>query len=237
MQTTENRRCVAFEGHRCIAAGEIQDVARRVKEAIDRGVESMVLIFDAVTSEPVEIDFRGSVEDVLARIRRDQAEDTVRSGASGAAIAGGDAANAASGNDASTETPDGGTVVEEELVIRGPGRPRLGVIAREVTLLPRHWEWLNAQPGGASATLRKMVEIARKENRGDDARRASQNAAYTFMNALAGDLPGYEEATRALFAGDRERFHALTADWPADIRDHARTLADDALETSASENA
>src|SRR4051794_18274604 len=27
-------------------------------------------------------------------------------------------------------------------VPRGPGRPKLGVVAREVTLLPRHWQWL-----------------------------------------------------------------------------------------------
>ncbi len=207
MNTTENRRCVAFEGHRCIAAGEIQEVARRVKEAIDRGVESMILIFDAVTSDPVEIDFRGSIDDVIARIR-DRNEPSAT-------------ADPRVGDEA-----DGAET-------RGPGRPKLGVIAREVTLLPRHWEWLNAQPGGASATLRKMVEIARRENRGDDARRASQNAAYKFMNGVAGDLPGYEEVTRALFAGDRERFHALTADWPADIRDHARTLAEEALANDA----
>ena len=89
---------------------------------------------------------------------------------------------------------------------RGPGRPRLGVVAREVTLLPRHWDWLAAQPGGASVALRKLVDDARKAAAGGDRRRASQEAAYRFLQALAGDLPLYEEACRALFAGDIRRF-------------------------------
>lgn len=110
-------------------------------------------------------------------------------------------------------------------VPRGPGRPRLGVVAREVTLLPRHWEWLNEQPGGASVALRKLVEVARKANEGRDRQRRAQEAAYRFMSALAGNLPGFEEAIRALFAGDRARFEEMTAPWPPDVRDHASHLA------------
>jgi hypothetical protein len=106
---------------------------------------------------------------------------------------------------------------------RGPGRPRLGVVAREVTLLPRHWEWLASQPGGASVALRKLVEQARRDPK--DRVRGSQAAAYKFMSAMAGDEPGFEEATRALFAGDMHRFDALVRDWPPDVRDHARRLA------------
>lgn len=83
---------------------------------------------------------------------------------------------------------------------RGPGRPKLGVIAREVTLLPRHWDWLAAQPGGASVTLRKLVEDARRAAEGADRRRTAQEAAYRFMSAMAGNAAGFEEATRALFA-------------------------------------
>src|SRR6185295_10752956 len=83
---------------------------------------------------------------------------------------------------------------------RGPGRPRLGVIAKEVTLLPRHWDWLNVQPGGASVALRKLVDEARKVSGDRDRIRAAQEAAYRFMSAIAGNLPGFEEATRALFA-------------------------------------
>ncbi len=108
---------------------------------------------------------------------------------------------------------------------RRRGRPKLGVVAREVTLLPRHWDWLAAQPGGASVALRKLVEEARRGSAGTDRRRGARDAAYRFMSAMAGDLPGFEEAARALFAGDRERFGALVAAWPVDVRDHAARLA------------
>jgi Uncharacterized protein conserved in bacteria len=108
---------------------------------------------------------------------------------------------------------------------RGPGRPRLGVVAREVTLLPRHWDWLNSQPGGASIALRKLVEEARKTSGDRDRIRAAQEAAYRFMSAVAGNLPGFEEASRALFAYDRRQFAHLIAAWPEDVRDYVVTLA------------
>jgi len=113
---------------------------------------------------------------------------------------------------------------------RGRGRPRLGVVAREVTLLPRHWAWLNAQPGGASVALRKLVENARRD--GTDLRREAQERTYRFLSALAGDEPGYEEALRALFAGDAAKFQAEIRAWPQDVRDHALRLALPALEPS-----
>jgi len=108
---------------------------------------------------------------------------------------------------------------------RGRGRPKLGVVASEVTLLPRHWEWLNAQPGGASVALRKLVEAARRSNGDTDRLRAARDAAYHFMSAMAGNLAHFEEASRALFADDRRRFTSLIAAWPADIRDHVVKLA------------
>ncbi|WP_439811487.1 DUF2239 family protein [Bordetella bronchiseptica] len=108
---------------------------------------------------------------------------------------------------------------------RGRGRPRLGVVAREVTLLPRHWEWLAGQPGGASVALRKLVEQARREHAGADALRRGRDAAYAFMSAAAGNLPGFEEAARALYAGDAERLAAHMAGWPADVRAYALRLA------------
>ncbi len=101
---------------------------------------------------------------------------------------------------------------------RGRGRPRLGVSAREVTLLPRHWDWLATQPGGASAALRRLVETASRAARDADARRAAQEATYHAMQALAGDLPGYEEALRALFARDRTGFEARLTPWPTDLK-------------------
>lgn len=108
---------------------------------------------------------------------------------------------------------------------RKRGRPKLGVVAREVTLLPRHWDWLNSQPGGASVALRKLVDAARQANAGKDRQRRAQEAAYRVMTALAGNLPGYEDATRALFAGDREELAAQMRAWPADIRDYALQCA------------
>lgn len=109
---------------------------------------------------------------------------------------------------------------------RGPGRPKLGVVAREVTLLPRHWEWLATQPGGASVALRKLVEAARKTAPDCDRRRLAQEAANRFMTALAGNEPGLEEATRALFAGDAEKFAAQMSGWPKDVRSYALQLAE-----------
>jgi uncharacterized protein len=108
---------------------------------------------------------------------------------------------------------------------RGRGRPKLGVVAREVTLLPRHWEWLNAQPGGASVALRKLVDEARRASGDRDRLRAARDAAYHFMSTMAGNLANFEEASRALFADDRRRFAGLIADWPTDIRDHVVKLA------------
>ena len=102
---------------------------------------------------------------------------------------------------------------------RGPGRPKLGVVAREVTLLPRHWDWLATQPGGASVALRKLVEAAARSPA--EEKRLAQEVAYRFMMAMAGNLPGLEEANRALFAGDRRRFELETESWPPDVRDYA----------------
>jgi hypothetical protein len=119
----------------------------------------------------------------------------------------------------------GGGKTKEPEAARGPGRPKLGVVAREVTLLPRHWEWLAEQPGGASVTLRKLVEEARRSSGGAEAIRKAQERAYRFMSAIAGNLAGFEEASRALFAHDKRRFGELIAGWPADIRDHAIALA------------
>lgn len=108
---------------------------------------------------------------------------------------------------------------------RGRGRPKLGVVAREITLLPRHWEWLNAQAGGASVALRMLVDEARRASGDKDRERQARDAAYHFMSTMAGNLPQFEEASRALFADDRRRFTGLIADWPTDIRDHIVKLA------------
>jgi len=112
---------------------------------------------------------------------------------------------------------------------RGPGRPKLGVVAREVTLLPAHWHWLAAQPGGASVALRRLVEDARRVSGDGDCRRIAQEAAYRFMQSMARNQSDLEAASRALFAGDIARFEEHTAHWPDDVREHAALLAADAL--------
>lgn len=179
-------RIIAFEGSQCIGAGDPTEVARRAKARHDQPGDAPLLIFDAETSRPVEIDFRGSIADVERRITQNTPEQA-------------DAA----------PSP------------RGPGRPKLGVVAREITLLPRHWDWLAQQPGGASVVLRKLVDDARKASPDKDRVRQAQESAYRFMSAMAGNFPHYEEALRALYANDKARFEASTAEWPADIRAHA----------------
>ncbi|MBI1791315.1 MAG: DUF2239 family protein [Acidobacteria bacterium] len=111
----------------------------------------------------------------------------------------------------------------------GPGRPKLGVVSREVSLLPRHWTWLEQQPNGASAALRRLVDQARKWEPDKQRARAATEAAGRFMSAMAGNLPGYEEATRALYAAHRPRFEDLIRDWPPDIRAHLHRLVRDAF--------
>jgi uncharacterized protein len=192
----------AFEGHRRIASGFLSDVALAVRAVLARGEQAPVLIFDDITSRPVELDLRGTPDEILGRLA----------------------------NQASGEQP-APTAEAEEDIPRGRGRPKLGVVAREVTLLPRHWNWLNGQSGGASVTLRKLVEAARSASEDKDRKRAAQEAVYRFMTALAGNLPGYEDATRALYASDPTRFDHIVAAWPEDVRSHTLRLAEAALVT------
>jgi uncharacterized protein len=182
---------IAFEGQRRLASGSLAEVALTVKRA-GQGA-GPVIIFSDGTGRAIDLDLRGSDDEIVARLPA--------------------AATASPVPDAQPAEP------------RGRGRPKLGVVAREVTLLPRHWEWLNAQSGGASVALRKLVEEARRATGDKDRHRAARDAAYHFMFAMAGNFPNFEEASRALFAGDRRRLAALIAPWPDDIRDHVVKLA------------
>jgi hypothetical protein len=188
---TGHSNAVAFQGDTCIASGELSSVALAVKKAATRQGHDTILVFNTATSEPIDLDLRGSHEDVLHRLPSPTA----------------------------AAAPP-----------RGPGRPKLGVVAREVTLLPRHWDWLASQSGGASVALRRLVEQAARSSVGKDRIRAAQNAAYRFMSAMAGDRAGFEDAARALFAGDGDTFGKLVAAWPVDIRSHITSLAADALQ-------
>lgn len=130
------------------------------------------------------------------------------------------------------QVPEGD--IEAQTAERTVGRPKLGVTAREVTLLPRHWEWLSTQPGGASTTLRKLVEQALRSSKESDRLRQAQEAAYRFMIVMAGDNPGFEEATRALFASDIEQLQQFVSTWPSDVRNHALLLAGKAIAKESS---
>jgi len=187
----------AFQGRRRIASGQISAIALVLKRALESGTADPLLIFDDATGRSLDIDTRGSDEEVVARLTA-----------------------APVNNDAAKSAPP-----EQSDEPRGRGRPKLGVIPREVTLLPRHWDWLASQPGGASVALRKLVEEARRAGGDKEKTRKAQERAYHFMSAMAGDMPGFEEATRALFANDKAKFSELTSNWPGDVREYANWLA------------
>ena len=191
MTTFPDTVCIAFAGSREIAHGPLTQVAAKVKRHVEKHPEAALLVFDAASSSPVEIDLRGTVDAVVQRLKSASAKAQSRPS--------------------------------------GPGRPKLGVVSREVSLLPRHWEWLALQGSGASATLRKLIEDAKKKNSAQDQVRQSQNATYKFMSAMAGDLPLYEEALRAFYAKNRVLFETLIAPWPKDIQEHIRRLSIHAL--------
>jgi hypothetical protein len=182
----------AFHGQRLLTSGSLAEIARAIRRAEHDDAKPVVIFSDA-SGRPIDLDLRGTDEEVLARLP--------------AVVPG------QTDEDAAPAEP------------RGRGRPKLGVVAREVTLLPRHWDWLNAQPGGASVALRKLVEQARRTGADADRARAARDAAYHFMSVMAGNLRGFEEASRALFADDRRRMAELIAGWPDDIRDHVIRLA------------
>jgi hypothetical protein len=110
---------------------------------------------------------------------------------------------------------------------RGPGRPKLGVVSREISLLPRHWEWLEQQPQGISAAIRRLVDEARKHEPGKQRARLARDATGRFMWSMAGDMPHFEEASRALYAKDKLRFEELVREWPKDVREQLHRMAED----------
>ena len=193
--------CTAFEGPRRLASGSLSEVALAVKAAVDGGSLQPLLVFDDASGQVIDFDLRGTQADVIARLP------------------------ALATRLAPPQTQPLQTEEETAAGPRGKGRPKLGVIAREVTLLPRHWDWLAVQQGGASAALRRLVEQARRAGGGSQQRRMARETAYRFMSAMVGNLAGFEEATRALFADDRPRMEAHMATWPKDIRNHTLRLA------------
>lgn len=200
MTDTATPSYTSFNGHQRIASGSLTVNALAVKHAMASDVPGPLLTFCDQTGQVVDIDMRGSDADMLARLPPE--------------------GHPLQGNESV------GIDSEESGEPRGRGRPKLGVVAREVTLLPRHWDWLAAQPGGASVTMRKLVEEARRANVDRDRQRRANECAYHFMSTMAGDMAGFEEASRALFANDAEKFRQQTEAWPSDVRDYVRCLAD-----------
>jgi hypothetical protein len=173
----------AFAGDRLIASGELKTTLLATKRCLDKGDNAPILIFDDRTGKQVDFDFRGTPEEVLARLSS-----------------------------------------HPLLAPAGPGRPKLGVTCREISLLPRHWEWLEKQPQGISAALRRLVEEAKQKEPDKERARMARDAAGKFMWSMAGNLPDFEEASRALYAMDLDRFDKLIRRWPKDIRAHLRKL-------------
>jgi uncharacterized protein len=193
METELAATYTAFAGQRKIVTADLDTMLVETKRRLDRGEAEPILIFDDRTGEQIDFDFRGSPDDVRARL-------------------------ASHPSFAAPEAPPPAR--------SGPGRPKLGVVSREVSLLPRHWAWLEAQRGGMSVALRKLVDEARKRGQGKDRARAARDAASKFMWVMAGNLPGFEEATRALFAKDDGRLKELIRSWPKDIRAHVTQLVE-----------
>lgn len=208
-----NTPCTAFEGSQRIATGALNDVAPVAKRAVDKWAASnaplAVLIFNDATSEVIELDWRGSPDEFAARLAAQAAAMEVHT----------------TDHQPADETSSSSSASSP----RGPGRPRLGVVAREVTLLPRHWEWLGTQSGGASVALRKLVEDASRASGVQDRVRQCRAVGYKFMSTMAGHEPGFEEASRALFAGDQAGLDARIAAWPVDVQAHLRRVLADAF--------
>jgi uncharacterized protein len=178
----QSARFTAFAGHRRVASGSWAQLLADTKRHLDAGGEP-VLIFGDETGNQIDVDFRGTLDEVL-----------VRAGA--------------------TDAPR-----------IGPGRPKLGVTSREVSLMPRHWEWLAEQPNGVSATLRRLVDAARKTT---PRSRQLRDAAYRFIWAVAGNFENAEDAIRALYAKEDARLETLIERWPSDIREHVLRLVAEA---------
>jgi uncharacterized protein len=197
-----------FAAEQRIATGPIMEVALKARALVDAKPEATILLFDDETGEVVDVSLNAPPAQLEKRLRQRSADPLA--------------------------TEDQAAEGAPAPVARGRGRPKLGVVAREVTLLPRHWEWLDSQPGSASVVLRRLVEEARRTHAGRDRRQKAQNATYKFLVVMAGDRMYFEDAIRALFADDRRRFHQLTEAWPVDIRRHAERLSADAFTSKSS---
>jgi hypothetical protein len=198
-----NTTILAFNGGQLVLEGTLSVILSKLNSLINQEDIGSILFFDGGTGRQLDIDLR-----------------ELQSAA-------GVAQSAAKAQQQTLEQQDG--VEETGVAAKTRGRPKLGVVGREVTLMPRHWAWLDTQRSGASAALRRLVDQERKEGAEVAQICVAQDSANRFMSAMAGNLPGFEEAVRALYARDRKRFEQETRPWPVDIRACARKFADSAL--------
>lgn len=205
MHSSDAIAYTAFRADRILARGDLLTVAVAAKAALAEA--ATVLVFDDRDGNQIDLNLSG---DARALRRRYGAAKPV-----------------AADGPVEPATDEAAVL---DAAPRARGRPKLGVIAREVTLLPRHWDWLAAQPGGASVSLRRLIEQQRKSGESAQRKRRSREAGYRFIQAIAGDRAGAEEALRALFAGQAEAFSARIAKWPADLRGYLTTLTADAFD-------
>jgi uncharacterized protein len=171
----------AFVNARQVAAGALETLLPKLKSIFDRDHSILFLIFDDETGKQVDFNLRGTIDQVLARVRPQPAQG-------------------------------------------GPGRPKLGVVSREITLLPRHWEWLELQPNGASAAIRRLVDDARKRESEKMRKDRAIHATGRFLSAMAGNYPNYEEVSRALYRGERKKLFQLMGAWPKDVHTYVLRL-------------
>lgn len=185
------RTYTAFAGHRLIGQGTLEDVVLASKAAVEAGETERVALFEDATGRAIDVDLRGSGNEVLARLEQ----------------------HPLCGEPAATPSAP-----------RGRGRPKLGVVSREISLLPRHWDWLASQKGGASAAIRRLVDQARRDKDAAEQARRAKDGLHRFMWDMAGDLPGFEEASRSFWASDYLVFGQQIASWPEDVRAYVERL-------------
>lgn len=186
-----------FRGERRMAAGSLAALAQTL-HGWSAAEREGALVFETATGRELDLDLRGSAAELARRYPPESGPGGV-----------------ATGGHISEPAP------------RKRGRPKLGVVGREVTLLPQHWAWLDTQRGGASASLRRLIDQARREFAGEDAARAAQDRTNRLLTTLAGNLTGFEDAIRALYARDRPGFEHQVSGWPPDLRDTALQFAGD----------
>ncbi len=182
---------VGFQGNQRLGLGSLENVAMLCFHSQNQDPTTRISVYEDESGRVVDVDFSGTNEEVLARLREPKR---------------------------GKETAENTAEERFKRPRRKPGRPKLGVVSREISLLPRHWSWLAEQRGGASATLRRLVELARKNESVESIQRRVVDAAHRFLWDLAGDQPHFEEVSRALFLGKLEQVTQLSNGWPEGIR-------------------